>query len=233
VPIVLQHKSSRSRNSDPFLVAINSIVGERSEWAVPILTSESQSEEEPVNEQEIATTAKEKRKNIFSLPVSPRIERRERIERFRKRGTRTGSLDKLETFNNNIELEARQAVAMHNYVAKDTTEISFKRGDIISNVVDHTDAVEQGIRLPNQFWLHGEIHGKSGLFPLNFVEVIFPRGTKATAEYDFTPENEDELSLKPGEEILLISMAADGWYRGRNENGDMGLFPHNYVRRKE
>jgi len=122
---------------------------------------------------------------------------------------------------------------MYNYVAKDSTEISFKRGDIISNVVDHADADEQGIHLPNQFWLHGEISGKSGLFPLNFVEVIFARGTKAIAEYEFTPENDDELPLKPGEEILLISMSADGWYRGRNETGEMGLFPHNYVRLKE
>uniref|UniRef100_A0A6B2LS47 SH3 domain-containing protein n=1 Tax=Arcella intermedia TaxID=1963864 RepID=A0A6B2LS47_9EUKA len=68
---------------------------------------------------------------------------------------------------------------------------------------------------------------------MNFVEVFFPVGSKGIVEHDFLAEDEEELPLKTGEELTLISSSPDGWWRGKNEMGEIGLFPQNYVRLKE
>ncbi|KAI9498401.1 hypothetical protein BDB00DRAFT_447296 [Zychaea mexicana] len=53
--------------------------------------------------------------------------------------------------------------------------------------------------------------------------------------HDFTAENEDEISLKKGDPVLVIEKDEefqDGWWRGRNVHGEIGLFPTNYVSKK-
>ncbi|KAG2218743.1 hypothetical protein INT45_003061 [Circinella minor] len=50
--------------------------------------------------------------------------------------------------------------------------------------------------------------------------------------HDFIGENEDEISLKKGEHVIVIEKDdefQDGWWRGRNAHGEVGLFPMNYV----
>ncbi|KAI9264257.1 hypothetical protein BDA99DRAFT_508836 [Phascolomyces articulosus] len=50
--------------------------------------------------------------------------------------------------------------------------------------------------------------------------------------HDFIGENEDEISLKKGEAVIVIEKDEefqDGWWRGRNAHGEIGLFPMNYV----
>jgi len=92
---------------------------------------------------------------------------------------------------------------------------------------------EFGIPLVSH-WLQGELNGNLGLFPFNYVEVTFKVNVKVIAEYEFWPESEDEIPLRLGEELVLISMSGDGWYRGKNEfSGEVGLFPRNYVRFKD
>jgi len=140
-------------------------------------------------------------------------------------------------------LRGKVAVAIYDYTAKDLTELSFSRGDIIINVVipesetknpGHDSGTEE-FGIPSvSHWLKGELNGNLGLFPFNYVEVTFKRNVKVIAEYEFWPESEDEIPLKLGEEVVLISMSGDGWYRGKNEaSGEVGLFPRNYVRFKD
>jgi len=111
--------------------------------------------------------------------------------------------------------------------------LSFNRGDIIINVRENEGTDSNLALLGQGQWLQGEINSRKGIFPLNYVEVTVPELPKLVAEYDFSPEGEEEIPLRVGEEIRLISISGDGWYRGRNEAGDVGLFPHNYVRFQE
>ncbi|KAI8147658.1 hypothetical protein BJV82DRAFT_664884 [Fennellomyces sp. T-0311] len=52
------------------------------------------------------------------------------------------------------------------------------------------------------------------------------------ATHDFVAENEDEIPLKKGEAVYVIEKDEDfqdGWWRGRNAHGEIGLFPMNYI----
>ena len=50
--------------------------------------------------------------------------------------------------------------------------------------------------------------------------------------FAFTAENEDELSFPANQLIRIVEKDQeynDGWYRGKNERGEEGLFPASYV----
>ncbi|RHY44021.1 hypothetical protein DYB38_006510 [Aphanomyces astaci] len=56
---------------------------------------------------------------------------------------------------------------------------------------------------------------------------------KATALYNYTPDEEDELELHEGDVVCVTKEQDDGWCRGFVESDPikhMGLFPSNYVR---
>jgi len=53
------------------------------------------------------------------------------------------------------------AVALYDYQAMAEDEISFDPNDIITNI----EMVDEG-------WWIGESHGKFGLFPANYVEIV-------------------------------------------------------------
>lgn len=54
----------------------------------------------------------------------------------------------------------KSAIALYDYEAQEENEISFKEGDIITNLNFVTDD-----------WWEGVIDGKCGLFPGNYVEI--------------------------------------------------------------
>ncbi|KAI9266004.1 hypothetical protein BY458DRAFT_215323 [Sporodiniella umbellata] len=50
--------------------------------------------------------------------------------------------------------------------------------------------------------------------------------------HKFVAENVDEISLNVGEKVLVVEKDEgynDGWWKGRNEKGDLGLFPISYT----
>ena len=54
----------------------------------------------------------------------------------------------------------------------------------------------------------------------------------AVASYDYQPDQDDEIELCVGDEILVTTCRVDGWYIGTNlETNLQGLFPGNYVER--
>ncbi|KAG2179881.1 hypothetical protein INT43_003667, partial [Umbelopsis isabellina] len=55
--------------------------------------------------------------------------------------------------------------------------------------------------------------------------------TKAIVTHHYDPDQEDELSLMKGEYVVILERDADdGWWKGRNERGEIGVFPSNFVK---
>ncbi|CAG8442938.1 14189_t:CDS:2 [Gigaspora rosea] len=51
----------------------------------------------------------------------------------------------------------------------------------------------------------------------------------ATVMFDYDAEEEGEISLKEGTTITILEKTDDGWWRGKNEQGETGIFPSTYV----
>ncbi|XP_010729937.3 SH3 domain-containing protein 21 isoform X1 [Larimichthys crocea] len=121
-------------------------------------------------------------------------------------------------------------------------ELTVGMGDVVKNV---TKASEEG-------WLEGELRGKRGIFPANFVKEVpiylmgdimrEPRSIRKSTQtkrmkqtrkcevvYAYNPMNEDELMLEVGETIEIIREIEDGWWMGV-KNGKVGAFPSNFVK---
>jgi len=47
--------------------------------------------------------------------------------------------------------------------------------------------------------------------------------------YDYEAAEENELTMKEGDIIILIDKDETGWWEGRNEEGKTGVFPSNFV----
>uniref|UniRef100_A0A3B4U6Q8 SH3 domain containing 21 n=1 Tax=Seriola dumerili TaxID=41447 RepID=A0A3B4U6Q8_SERDU len=118
-------------------------------------------------------------------------------------------------------------------------EITMRAGDVIKNVAK---AGEEG-------WLEGELRGKRGIFPANFVKEVpvylmgdskrEPRSIRKTKRmkqtrkcevvFAYSRINEDEMELVVGETIEIIREIEDGWWMGV-KNGKVGAFPSNFVK---
>lgn len=53
---------------------------------------------------------------------------------------------------------------------------------------------------------------------------------RAKVLYSYKAENEDELSIEPGQVITVLCKSLDdsGWWKGEL-NGNVGVFPDNFV----
>jgi hypothetical protein len=56
-----------------------------------------------------------------------------------------------------------------------------------------------------------------------------PRKTTAMAMHTFEARDETELALVAGDHIVVLEQDESGWWMGRNQKGDVGQFPSNYV----
>lgn len=117
-------------------------------------------------------------------------------------------------------------------------EITVRAGDVVKNV---TKASEEG-------WLEGELRGKRGIFPANFIKEVpvylmgdskrEPRSIRTTKRmkqtrkcevaFTYNPLNSDELKLEVGETIEILREIEDGWWMGVKD-GKVGAFPSNFV----
>ncbi|XP_078138550.1 SH3 domain-containing kinase-binding protein 1-like isoform X1 [Centroberyx gerrardi] len=118
-------------------------------------------------------------------------------------------------------------------------EMTVRTGDVVKNV---TKASEEG-------WLDGELRGKRGIFPANFVKEVpvyligdskrEPRSLRKTKRmkqarkcevaFAYSPMNEDELELVVGETVEIIREIEDGWWMGM-KGSKVGAFPSNFVK---
>uniref|UniRef100_A0A663LN43 SH3 domain containing 19 n=1 Tax=Athene cunicularia TaxID=194338 RepID=A0A663LN43_ATHCN len=128
-----------------------------------------------------------------------------------------------------------RCVARFEYIGDQKDELSFSEGETI--------ILKEYV---NEEWAKGELRGTSGIFPLNFVEVIedlpgtgmnmFATVFKnmvlylewCEALHDFTAETKDDLSFKKGDYIQILEQVDLEWYRGRL-NEKEGIFPAIFV----
>lgn len=113
------------------------------------------------------------------------------------------------------------AKAFYDFASSETSDISFKKGDIIilKKKIDHN-------------WCVGEVNGKEGAVPLNHLQVIVPLPyPQCKALYDFSMgPNEEEgcLTFKKGALIHVLRRVDQNWAEGRI--GDkIGIFPISFV----
>ena len=62
-----------------------------------------------------------------------------------------------------------RCVALFDYEGEEEDELTFSQGDVIAL-----------LELIGQDWGRGQIHGRIGIFPLNFAEVVEPPEEKPT-----------------------------------------------------
>ncbi|XP_014743727.1 PREDICTED: SH3 domain-containing protein 19 isoform X1 [Sturnus vulgaris] len=140
-------------------------------------------------------------------------------------------------------IKGPRCVARFEYIGDQKDELSFSEGETI--------ILKEYV---NEEWAKGELRDTSGIFPLNFVEVIedLPgTGTETAlknkvevssslsqnnrhavewceALHDFTAETKDDLSFKKGDYIQILEQVDLEWCRGRL-NGREGIFPAVFV----
>ena len=113
-----------------------------------------------------------------------------------------------------------RAEVLYDFDAIEPTELSLKKGDIVV-------VLQQGD--PSSWW-KGELNGKVGLFPGNYVKIIAPEVIKAEVLYDFDATESIELSIKKGDRVVVLHQRdGSSWWEGEL-NGKVGLFPGNYVK---
>ncbi|XP_038832577.1 SH3 domain-containing kinase-binding protein 1-like isoform X3 [Salvelinus namaycush] len=118
-------------------------------------------------------------------------------------------------------------------------EMTVQVGDVVTSV---TKPSEEG-------WLEGDLRGKRGIFPANFVKEVpvyligdskrEPRSLrksrmikqtrKCEVAFAYSPLNEDELELVVGETIEILREIEDGWWMGM-KSGKVGAFPSNFTK---
>lgn len=54
-------------------------------------------------------------------------------------------------------------------------------------------------------------------------------GEYASVLYDFTADGEDEMSVKEGEQLLILERDGDDWWKCQNANGHTGMVPASYL----
>ncbi|XP_048202225.1 intersectin-1 isoform X3 [Perognathus longimembris pacificus] len=100
-------------------------------------------------------------------------------------------------------------------------------------------------------WWEGELQARGkkrqiGWFPANYVKLLSPGTSKITPTelpksaalptvcqvigmYDYTAQNDDELAFHKGQIINVLNKEDPDWWKGE-VNGQVGLFPSNYVK---
>ncbi|XP_057661114.1 SH3 domain-containing kinase-binding protein 1-like [Diorhabda carinulata] len=123
-----------------------------------------------------------------------------------------------------------EVIVEYDYIAKESDELTIKKGDIIKDVIKKTGG-----------WWEGVLNNKKGMFPDNFVrsldkDSVVLRNSKDVSRirqcrvvFSYNQDHEDELNLKVGDIIDIIGEEEEGWWRGVL-NGKQGVFPSNFVK---
>jgi hypothetical protein len=108
-------------------------------------------------------------------------------------------------------------IAISTYYAEQDGELSFNEGDVIFVL---NKSKKSG-------WWYGmtPTNGDEGFFPSNYFEEKII--TKAIHDYEAKEEN--ELSFKEGDTVVVLEDHSDGWWVGMLINSDIGQFPVNFT----
>ncbi|XP_029459654.1 vinexin isoform X2 [Rhinatrema bivittatum] len=132
------------------------------------------------------------------------------------------------------ERKMKAARVKFDFQAQSIKELTLQKGDIvyIHKQVDKN-------------WFEGEHHGRLGIFPASYVEILppteIPKPIKspsiqvleygeALALFNFKGDLPVELSFRKGERISLVRRVDENWYEGRiSGTSRQGIFPVSYV----
>mmetsp|Transcript_6968 Transcript_6968/g.17607 ORF Transcript_6968/g.17607 Transcript_6968/m.17607 type:complete len:987 (-) Transcript_6968:37-2997(-) len=120
------------------------------------------------------------------------------------------------------EENVQWAIALFNYEKLRDDELSFRCNNIVE--VLSTQTKSKG------WWLVRRLD-QQGICPSNYLKVIEkPQGPIGKILYDYNAEERGNqyLSLKAGEDIVVLKQDSSGWWTGYF-NFHQGLFPGNYV----
>lgn len=131
-------------------------------------------------------------------------------------------------------MERTPAMARFDFRAETLKELAFQKGDIVYI-----------IRQVDQNWYEGEHHGRVGIFPRSYVQLLPPTEKahpkksapvqvleygEAIARFNFTGDTVVEMSFRKGERITLIRRVDENWYEGKiSGTNRQGIFPVTYV----
>ncbi|XP_051278688.1 vinexin isoform X4 [Dicentrarchus labrax] len=132
------------------------------------------------------------------------------------------------------EKKMKAARAKFNFQAQSPKELMLQKGDIVY-IHRQVDAN----------WFEGEHHGRAGIFPTSYVEILPPTEKptpirsptlqvldygEAVALFNFNADLPVELSFRKGEVIDITRRVDDKWLEGRiSGTNRSGIFPANYV----
>ncbi|XP_019411297.1 PREDICTED: sorbin and SH3 domain-containing protein 1 isoform X14 [Crocodylus porosus] len=130
--------------------------------------------------------------------------------------------------------EMRPARAKFDFKAQTLKELPLQKGDIVY-IYKQID----------QNWYEGEHHGRVGIFPRSYIELLPPAEKAqpkkmsplqvleygdAVAKFNFNGDTQVEMSFRKGERITLIRRVDENWYEGKiSGTGRQGIFPVTYV----
>ncbi|XP_074730808.1 sorbin and SH3 domain-containing protein 1 isoform X17 [Strix uralensis] len=130
--------------------------------------------------------------------------------------------------------EMRPARAKFDFKAQTLKELPLQKGDIVY-IYKQID----------QNWYEGEHHGRVGIFPRSYIELLPPAEKAqpkkpsplqvleygdAIAKFNFNGDTQVEMSFRKGERITLIRRVDENWYEGKiSGTSRQGIFPVTYV----
>ncbi|XP_053765731.1 sorbin and SH3 domain-containing protein 1 isoform X27 [Panthera pardus] len=130
--------------------------------------------------------------------------------------------------------EMRPARAKFDFKAQTLKELPLQKGDIVY-IYKQID----------QNWYEGEHHGRVGIFPRTYIELLPPAEKaqpkklapvqvleygEAIAKFNFNGDTQVEMSFRKGERIALLRQVDENWYEGRIPGTSrQGIFPITYV----
>ncbi|CAO2632393.1 Itsn1 [Lemmus lemmus] len=127
-------------------------------------------------------------------------------------------------------------IAMYTYESSEQGDLTFQQGDVILVTKKDGD------------WWTGTVGDKSGVFPSNYVRLKDSEGSGAAGKTgslgkkpeiaqviaSYTATGPEQLTLAPGQLILIRKKNPGGWWEGelqaRGKKRQIGWFPANYVK---
>ncbi|XP_035311369.1 intersectin-1 isoform X2 [Cricetulus griseus] len=127
-------------------------------------------------------------------------------------------------------------IAMYTYESSEQGDLTFQQGDLILVTKKDGD------------WWTGTVGDKSGVFPSNYVRLKDSEGSGTAGKTgslgkkpeiaqviaSYTATGPEQLTLAPGQLILIRKKNPGGWWEGelqaRGKKRQIGWFPANYVK---
>ncbi|KAJ9111801.1 hypothetical protein QFC22_006460 [Naganishia vaughanmartiniae] len=155
------------------------------------------------------------------------------------------------------EEQGPKAKAEYDYQAAEDNEVSFAENDILTQIEQTDEAWWTGTNPQGQRGLFPAnyvtlLEGDAGAvepeqeeeeappaappappMPPRDEPAVASKGKWAVAQYDYDAAEDNEISLREGEQVLEIEETDEAWWTGTAANGQRGLFPANYVELQE